>query len=236
MLKTIGQRLKPGKIRGFIFSEYVLLIALGLVSLLTFFFFDIADEVMEGDTHEADMAILNLFRVPGQPSQIIGPLWVHEAVRDLTALGSGTVLIIIVGIVVGGLLLVHQWRGAILIIVSTVSGAILSNTLKLGYARPRPDFETVYATFTNSFPSGHAMLTAVTFLTLGAMLGRLTNRWRLRIFFFAVALLLTLCVGASRVFLGVHYPSDVVAGWALGAAWALLWSAIAYLLQKRGMI
>ncbi|RDE08293.1 phosphatase PAP2 family protein [Pelagibacterium lacus] len=222
--------------RRFLVSEYAVLVALGLASLLALVFFDIADNVMEGNTREADMAVLNLFRVPGDPSQIIGPVWLHEAVRDLTALGSGTVLTIIVTMAALCLLLLNQRRGAVLIVVATLSGTLLSNTLKLGYARERPDFETIYATLTNSFPSGHAMLSAVTFLTLGALLARFAGPLRLKIFLFAAAIVLTLAIGASRIFLGVHYPSDVMAGWALGAAWALMWSGVAAFLQRRRML
>lgn len=230
------KRVDVTAVRKFVAAEYLVLIAIGLASVLIFFFIDVADDVMEGDTLEADMAIMNLFRVPGDPTQVIGPPYLHEAVRDITALGSGTILVLVVGIVVSVLLMMNERRGAVLILISTIGGAILSNTLKLGFSRQRPEFDTFYAEMTNSFPSGHAMLTAVTFLTLGALLSRLVHRWRLKIFFFAIAILLTLAVGASRVFLGVHYPSDVVAGWALGAAWALGWVAIADLLHKRGIL
>ncbi|SDG33426.1 phosphatase PAP2 family protein [Pelagibacterium luteolum] len=236
MFRTALKKVDVDQVRRFITAEYLMLLAVGLSSLLIFFFIDIADDVMEGDTLEADMAIMNLFRVPGDPTQVIGPPYLHEAVRDITALGSGTILALIVTIVVAVLLMVNERRGAILIVVSTISGAILSNTLKLGFSRQRPEFDTFYAEMTNSFPSGHAMLTAVTFLTLGALLARIVDSWRLRVFFFAVAIILTLGVGVSRVFLGVHYPSDVVAGWALGSAWALAWSAIAAFLQRRGII
>lgn len=236
MLKSITDWLDAHKVRHFVASEYIVLIAIAIASGCVWLFFNIADEVMEGDTHEVDQAILDMFRVADDPSQIIGPVWLHEAVRDLTALGSATVLTIIIFVVAISLWMIRERVGAILIVVSTAVGALVSNTLKLGFSRERPDFETVYATLTNSFPSGHSMLSAVTFLTLGALLARIVDSWRLKVFFFVVAVLLTVGVGVSRVFLGVHFPSDVIAGWALGAAWALLWSAVAFFLQRRGKI
>lgn len=236
MLKPITDRIHIGEVKRFVASEYIVLAAIAIASGCVWLFFNIADEVVDGDTREVDQAILNFFRVPGDPSRIIGPTWLHEAVRDLTALGSGTVLTIIVAIVAMSLWMLREKHGAILIVVSTISGLIVSNLLKSVFGRERPDFETVYATMTNSFPSGHSMLSAVTFLTLGALLARIVDRWRLKVFFFVVAVILTIGVGMSRVFLGVHFPSDVIAGWSLGAAWALLWSAIAFFLQRRGYI
>lgn len=217
-------------------SEYMVPIALGTASALALAFVGIAVLVRAGSTQDLDMALLNLFRAPGDPATIVGPVWLHEAVRDLTALGSATVLTIIVSVTVVGLAFLGSWRAAGLIVVSIVSGTLLSNRLKDVFARERPDFDTVYATLTNSFPSGHAMLSAVTFLTLGALLAQTTTQWRLRILIFTVAVLLTLAVGISRVVLGVHFPSDVLAGWALGAAWALLWTGLALFLRKRGFV
>ena len=111
---------------------------------------------------------------------------------------------------------------------------MLSTLLKMGYNRPRPDLTTMSEQFTASFPSGHAMLSAVTFLTLGALLARFAPTRRLQVYSITGALLLTLLVGSSRLYLGVHYPSDILAGWCLGSAWALLCSGAALILQRRG--
>ena len=115
-----------------------------------------------------------------------------------------------------------------------IGGAILTNLLKNVFARPRPDLvDHLVAVHSMSFPSGHAMGAAATFLTLGALLARTERKKVVRGYIFAVAGLLTLMVGFSRVFLGVHYPTDVLAGWTLGAAWALLCWMIARWLKPR---
>ena len=115
-------------------------------------------------------------------------------------------------------------RGAaFLVVVAVVGGMLLSTGLKLGFERPRPDLVPHGArVYTASFPSGHAMLSAVTYLTLGALLARVQERRRVKAFFIGLAVVLTLLVGVSRVYLGVHWPSDVLAGWCVGAAWAVL--------------
>jgi len=217
-------------------TEYAVLIAMGLASALAFGFFELADDVSEGETRVIDIAILEMFRAPGDPSQMIGSFWFQEAVRDITALGSFSVLTLIVLLVVAHLLLTRHLSWAILVSVSVIGGSLLTSLLKSGYARPRPEFSGLAENLSASFPSGHAMISAVTFLTLGALLSRLSKGWRLKIFYFAAAVFLTVLVGVSRVILGVHFPSDVIAGWALGASWALLCTAVTFFLQRRGII
>jgi undecaprenyl-diphosphatase len=114
---------------------------------------------------------------------------------------------------------------------------MLSTGLKMGFERPRPDL-VPHATqvYTASFPSGHAMLSAVTYLTLGALLSRVQRRRRVKAFFLGLALTLTLLIGLSRVYLGVHWPSDVLAGWCIGAAWASLCWFVALQLQRSGQV
>ena len=114
---------------------------------------------------------------------------------------------------------------------------LVSTLTKLGFGRPRPDL-VPHATqvYTASFPSGHAMMAAVTYLTLGALLARVQPRLRLKLYLIGLAATLTVLVGCSRVYLGVHWPTDVLAGWTLGAAWALGCWAIALWLQARGRI
>jgi undecaprenyl-diphosphatase len=114
---------------------------------------------------------------------------------------------------------------------------LLSTVLKMGFERPRPDL-VPHATrvYTASFPSGHAMLSAVTYLTLGALLARVQPNRRLKAYLIGLALCITLLVGASRVYLGVHWPSDVLAGWCGGAAWAALCWFIALQLQRQGQV
>jgi undecaprenyl-diphosphatase len=173
--------------------------------------------------HSFDTDILLAFRTAGNTSDPIGPLWAEEAMRDLTALGSTSVLVFIVVSVIFYLLLAGKAKAALFIFASVAGGQVLSSLLKLGVERPRPDLVSHLAeVYTLSFPSGHAMLSAVTYLTLGSLLARVLPGRMLKTYVLAVAVIATLLVGISRVYLGVHWPSDVLAGWCAGSAWAML--------------
>ncbi|MGV3651537.1 MAG: phosphatase PAP2 family protein [Devosia sp.] len=224
------------RVRAFITGEAPLLAAMAIVTGLLLAFLQIADEMGEGGLEAFDTAILMAFRDPGNVDNVIGPAWVHEMVRDITALGSFAVLGIVVVAACGYLLMAGKRSSAVLILVSVLGGTLLSTVLKMGYDRPRPDLAVMSHQFTASFPSGHAMLSAVTFLTLGAILAGIAPNRRLQIFAVTAAILLTLLVGTSRVFMGVHYPSDVLAGWSIGAAWALFCSAVAIVLRRMGKV
>lgn len=224
------------RVHDFVTSEAPLLAAIALVSGLILAFLHIADEMIEGEMEAFDRAILMLFRDPTNLDQVIGPAWMHEMVRDITALGSFSLLGLIVVAVCGYLILARMRSEALLVAGSVVGGTLISTLLKMGYNRPRPDLTAMSTQFTASFPSGHAMLSAVTFLTLGTLLARLAPTRPLQIFSIAVAVFLTLIVGMSRLYMGVHYPSDVLAGWCLGAAWALLCGTVATVLQRNGSI
>ena len=193
----------------------------------------LADEVNEGDTLVFDKAVLMLFRDPSAPATPLGPSWLVEAARDITALGSVSVLTILVVAVTLHLLLTGIWRTALLVLVSVVGGTIISSVLKALFDRPRPDLTGAVEVFTASFPSGHATLSAVVYLTIGVLLAQRETRWPPRILYLAGAAFLTGIVGLSRVYLGVHYPTDVIAGWSLGTAWALLCLIAAQLLRPR---
>lgn len=194
----------------------------------------LADEVLEGDTLTFDNAVLALFRSPANPEMPIGPTWLQEAVRDVTGLGSFTVLGLLTVVVVLGLLLRGRTQTGWFLAFAVVSGAIVSTGLKALFDRPRPALESVAKVFTSSFPSGHALVSTVVFLTIGVMLAGAASRPALRVYYIAVAALLSLLVGLSRIYLGVHYPTDVIAGWLLGTAWALLcWAGATILLPKR---
>lgn len=239
MLKFFTHHLSPNRLRQareIVFAEQAVLFGVGLAAALIFAFIEIADEVNESETHEIDIAILEMFRAPGDPSQMIGPFWLQEAVRDVTALGSFSVLTLMVSSVVIYLLLTRRAGAAILVSGAVISGSLLTDLLKTFFDRPRPEFSALAQDLSASFPSGHSMIAAVTYLTLGALLAQLSGRWRERVFFFGVAIVLTTLVGISRVLLGVHYPSDVLAGWALGAAWALAAATLTSILHRRGAI
>ncbi len=216
--------------------ELWLLGGIFLAGLLLLAFGHIAEEVLEGDAAGFDQNILLALRDPADPAQPLGPAWLVETARDVTALGSYSVLGIVVVVVVVYLLLIRA-GAALWVLTSVMGGLVLSNVLKQAFDRPRPDLVAHAArVFTPSFPSGHAMLSAVTFLTLGALLASLHDSRRLKVFFLGVAIVLTVLVGVTRVYLGVHYPTDVLAGWCVGAGWAAIcWTAFHWL-QRRGAL
>ncbi len=200
-------------------------------------FVELAGEVLEGETTALDQRLFLALRNPTDPSEPLGPKWLVEVARDLTALGSIGVLVLLTLAVEGFLLLQRKVRAALLVLVAIAGGQILSTLLKLGFERPRPAaiFHDVWVS-TYSFPSGHAMLAAVTYLTLGALLARVQPQLRIKAYLLLVAVLLTVLVGVTRVYLGVHWPTDVLAGWTVGAAWAVFCWLIARWLQRRGKV
>jgi undecaprenyl-diphosphatase len=197
----------------------------------------LADEIREGGQFRLDREILLLFREPGDPAEPIGPYWLESAVRDVTALGGTTIISMVTLVTAGFLMLSGKRNAAVLVMVSILGAVVLSYAIKAGIERPRPElFPHGVEVYTASFPSGHATGSAATYLTLGALLARLQPQRRLKIYLMAVAVLLTLMIGLSRLYLGVHWPSDVLAGWTLGACWALLCWTVARQLQREGDI
>jgi undecaprenyl-diphosphatase len=217
--------------------ELSLLLSLLVVVGGMWLFLGVADEVREGEIEEFDRQILLLFRNPADPADPIGPVWLEEAMRDLTALGSMVVLTIITLAAAVHLLLAGKRHAALFLVIAVGGGVLLGFGVKAGFERARPDLVTHAArVFTTSFPSGHSMMAAVAYLTMGTLLARVQPQRRLKIWLIGLAVLITLAVGISRVYLGVHWPSDVLAGWALGASWAMLCWAVALWLQRRGRI
>jgi undecaprenyl-diphosphatase len=197
----------------------------------------IAEDVLEGETHGFDERLLRAFRNPNDLADPIGPPWFEIMMRDITSLGSTTVLTIVTLAAVFYLIMDGKRASAALVAVAVSGGALLSYVLKFGFDRPRPDLVAhLVEVSTLSFPSGHAMGSAVTYLTLGALLARTQPRRHIKIYVLTVAVLLTLMVGISRVYLGVHWPTDVLAGWCAGSAWALICWTVALWLQRRGGI
>ncbi|WP_414476132.1 phosphatase PAP2 family protein [Microvirga sp. M2] len=210
-----------------------ILIAAGLAGS----FLALASEVLEGETLGFDKAILLALRDPTDPANPIGPLWLEIMMKDLTALGSITILALITVAVAGYLFVLNKRAATLLVLASVGGGMMLSNLFKHAFARPRPDFIAHSVdVYTASFPSSHAMLSAVTYLTLGALLARVEARRPGKVYVMSTAILLTLLVGCSRLYLGVHYPTDVLAGWAVGSAWAIFCWTLAAWLQRRGQI
>jgi undecaprenyl-diphosphatase len=213
-----------------------------LVSLAGFGFFawafiELAGDMREGDIHALDSRLLLALRDPANLANPIGPGWLEEAARDITGLGGYAILTIVTWATWAYLMMAGKRGAALLVLVAIIGGTLLSHGLKLGFERPRPDLVPHAArVYTASFPSGHAMLSAVTFLTIGALLARVERKRRTRAFVMGLAVAMTLLVGASRVYLGVHWPSDVLAGWSVGAAWASLCWFVALQLQRRGQV
>jgi undecaprenyl-diphosphatase len=213
------------------------LTAVFAIAGLVLVFGHIAEEVIDGDATKFDQTILLFFRSANDLSDPVGPPWVEEMARDITALGSYALLGIVVCAVVIYLLMAHQRAAASWILAAVLGGVLLSNVLKLVYERPRPDIVPHAArVFTTSFPSGHATLSAITYLTLGTLLASLHRSLRFKVYFLSLAILLTIAVGISRIYLGVHYPTDVLAGWCVGAAWGAFCWTIFNWLQGRGRI
>ncbi len=207
----------------------LLVVALGAMAFLS-----IADEVAEGETHALDLAVLRALRVDGQPGTLIGPDWLHVAAVDVTALGSVAVLSLIILMAFALLASLRRWGEGLLLLGGALGGVSISQGLKLLFGRERPDMAYRAVEAVNaSFPSGHAMLSAVVFLTLGALAARFSERRRVKVLAISAAVLLSLLVGASRVYLGVHWASDVLAGWSVGAAWAMTCWLAAYLVRRR---
>jgi undecaprenyl-diphosphatase len=217
--------------------EFAVLAALALAAAALWGFVELAGEVLEGETHAFDERILLALRSAADRSDPLGPGWLEELMRDVTGLGSTGVLTFITLAAAGFLALNRKTHAALLVVAAVAGGMLLSTLLKVGFDRPRPDLVPHGAlVYTASFPSGHAMLSAVVYLTLGALLARVQARRLLKLYLLGLAILLTVAVGASRVYLGVHWPTDVLAGWAVGAAWALLCWAAALWLQRQGRV
>ena len=169
-------------------------------------------EMVQGEPHAFDRWVLLALRNPGDLSDPIGPAWLELVYRDITSLGGAAVLTLMTAIVVGFLFVDKKRAAAWLVLASIAGGTLLSVILKLVFARPRPDVVPhLVAVSSASFPSGHAMLSAVVYLTLGALLSRVEGPPRVKIYVLSIAVLLTLLIGTSRVYLGVHWPTDVLA-------------------------
>jgi undecaprenyl-diphosphatase len=220
--------------RGFGRQELTALLLVLLVAGGVWAFVEIADEVHEGEAERFDAAVMRSMRGGDDLGDPIGPEWFEDMARDVTALGSFAVFGLATLVTAGGLWLQGNRRAATVTLVAIVGAVGLNQALKALFDRARPDLVPHVARVVSaSFPSAHAMLSAVVYLTLGALVAQVQVRRRVKGFVIACAVLLALAVGASRVYLGVHYPTDVLAGWAIGAAWACLGWAGALWYRRR---
>jgi undecaprenyl-diphosphatase len=213
-----------------------LLVGLG-ACVMVWIFLSLAGEVTHGETLAFDERILKALRNPADPSLPIGPPWAESVLLDLTAIGSPTVLALVVFAVTGFLLLQARFWTALFVLVTVASGEIVSSALKDVFSRPRPTVVPhLREVFSSSFPSGHAMTSAIVYLTLGSMMMRVSEQRLTKIYCFVMALLLTMLAGISRVFLGVHYPTDVIGGWIIGFVWASICWLVAQHFEVRSGI
>ena len=212
------------------------LIALALIAGGVWVFLWLADLVQTGTVETFDERVLLAFREPGDRAELLGPHWLEVMVRDITALGGVVVLSLVTITVVVYLLLTKRSRTALFVAVAVSSGALLTFWLKEAFGRERPtlvpDVDLVRGA---AFPSGHTMMATVTYLTLAALLGGTQERRRVRAYLIGSATLLSILIGISRVYLAVHWPTDVMAGWAAGAVWALLGWMVLRWFQRRGV-
>ncbi len=207
------------------------------VAILLFGFAFIAQEVTEGEPIAFDRWLMVAFRHASDLSRPIGPPWLLDVVRDITALGSTAVLALLVTIVTTFLFTTGKRHAGLFVLTTVLSGALLNALLKLAFARARPDIVApLTQVSTLSFPSGHAASSAVCYLTLGLMLAQTQASRSVRIHLIMTAAILALLVGVSRIYLGVHYPSDVLAGWCFGTAWALICQMLMSHFQRTGRI
>jgi undecaprenyl-diphosphatase len=211
----------------------LLIIVLGALAFLA-----LAHEMRTGGVQDLDERILRAFRRPDDLATPVGPAWLEDTARDVTALGGYSVLVLLVTMVAGFLRL-HGKRGEMrFLLISAISGYFVGSGLKAYFIRPRPTVvPQLELAYQSSFPSSHSMMSAIIYLTLGALLTQFAgNLPRFRVYFLLCALFLTGIVGITRVYLGVHYPTDVLAGWIAGLVWANLCALVAAWLQQRGAI
>ena len=217
--------------------ERMTLSAVILAAGLLLLFARLANAVRRGSTETFDERLIIALRNPGDLADPIGPAWFEEMMRDFTALGSTGVLTVVVLAIAGFLAMTRKSHAALFVLASVAGGVLISQSMKWAFARPRPDLVPHGAeVFSASFPSGHSMMAAVVYLTLGALLARTQTDRAVKTYVLVIAIMLAVLVGVSRVYLGVHWPTDVLAGWALGGVWALICLLVMQWLQTRGQV
>lgn len=209
MLRRIARHLKSiGALLATLLTVGVV-VGLGAVAIFALF----ATAVVRGATQPLDEAVLRAL------NGLRGGTLDRIAV-EVTALGNGAVLLLLVAVASVFLWLTrHRWSASLLV-AAFIGGEVLNRVLKEWFARPRPTIvEHLYPTSSPSFPSGHAMNAFITYGAIAYLVGRLEPTAALRRTTWSVAAVLILAIGASRSYLGVHYPSDVLAGYLAGLAW-----------------
>ncbi len=213
------------------------IVVIGVLCGLAWLFIELAIVISTTETVQIDRSILLLLRDPNDLNNPLGPTWLEEMMRDVTALGSNWILFFLVLIATVYLILVRQSKLAVLLVTAIVTGFVVAFSLKHGIDRPRPDLVS-HGTmvYTASFPSAHAMMSTLVYFTLAALLSQAQSRKSVKTLLYLSAGFLAVWVGTSRVYLGVHWPSDVIAGWCAGGFWALLFYYLAKRLSIKGKL
>ncbi len=223
----IAERVRPHR------RDSCILVGFLVAATTLYGFLKLASEVVEGDTVAIDVMILQALRTAQDMTVPVGPTWLKTVLIDFTALGGAPILALVTLLAVGFLAAQRKWATAAFVVLSICGGAVLSALIKTVFSRERPELVPhLVEVASPSFPSGHAMNSAIVYLTLAVLLARSQEPRRLQVYLISIAVCLTLLVGTTRVFLGVHWPGDVLAGWMVGAAWAALCSLGAKMLQN----
>ncbi|CAN5143128.1 phosphatase PAP2 family protein [soil metagenome] len=215
-------------------TEIAALAALMVIAFGALTFADLAEDSREPGSQAFDLAVLHALHPYADAARPLGPPWAAIVAADITSLGSTALLVLFALVAVGLLLMLRKRLSALLLVVGLAGGLALSEGLKAVFERERPplEYQSVH-TLNASFPSGHALLSAVFYLTLGVMLTRAFPRRRLKAYVMGVAILMTLLVGTTRIYLGAHWATDVFAGWSVGAAWAMALWLVSYAVERR---
>ena len=185
---------------------------------------------MGGMSGQFDRAVVAGLRDAQDPAVTAGPVWLGPFAKDITALGGTPVLTVLCLLLAGFLVVRREWRRLVLLLGVVAGETIIVHALKDAFGRARPEHVPHLVEATSaSFPSGHSASAAAIFLVLAAMLAPSLKDAASRYYVYAAAAIMALLVGASRIFLGVHYPTDVLAGWSFGFAWTM---ALLYFLDR----
>lgn len=211
-----------------------LMIVAGAVALAVLILGLVGTLIDRGIQFDFDRNILLAMRHGTMHGAPIGPFWLKQAMIDVTALGGETGLVILVTIIAGFLAVQRHWLTMWLVLGGTISGSIAVAIAKALIGRARPELTDHLVQVTSaSFPSGHAANSAIIYLTIASLIVQIVEERRARLYILIVAALLVTAIGCSRVYLGVHWPSDVIAGWSFGTLWALAWWALGAWLRLR---